>query len=60
MFLRTDLRRFMLFGGRRGHVAVMDCLRTTVGVELQLQEEINDVHYLQNETLFAVAQNRYT
>jgi U3 small nucleolar RNA-associated protein 7 len=52
--------RFMLFGGRKGHVAVMDCLRTSVGVELQLQEEVNDVQYLQNETLFAVAQNRYT
>ena len=27
---------------------------------MQLQEEIHDIHYLQNETLFAVAQAKYT
>jgi U3 small nucleolar RNA-associated protein 7 len=31
-----------------------------VGMELQLQEEIHDVHYLHNETLFAAAQAKYT
>ena len=50
----------MLFSGRKGHVAVVDCLRTQIGAELQLQEEIHDVHYLHNETMFAVAQNKYT
>ena len=53
-------RRFLLFGGSKGHVAVMDCLRTSMGAELQLQEAIHDVHYLQNETQFAFAQNKYT
>lgn len=38
----------------------MDCLRNTVGTELQLQERVNDVQWLQNETLFAVAQDKYT
>ena len=38
----------MLFSGRKGHVAVVDCLRTQIGAELQLQEEIHDVHYLHN------------
>lgn len=52
--------RFMLFGGRKGHVAVLDCLRMTVGTELQLKEEAHDVHYLHNETMFAVAQQKYT
>jgi U3 small nucleolar RNA-associated protein 7 len=47
-------------GGRRGHIAVLDCLRTRVSTEIQLQEEVHDVQYLQNETLFAVAQNKYT
>lgn len=54
------INRFLLFGGRKGHVAVLDCLRTVVGAELQLSEEIHDVHYLHNETMFAVAQNKYT
>lgn len=52
--------RSLLFAGRKGHVATLDCLRTSVGMELQLQEEIHDVHYLHNDTMFAVAQNKYT
>jgi U3 small nucleolar RNA-associated protein 7 len=51
--------RYLLFGGQKGHVAVLDCLRTNVGTELQLKEEVHDVQYLHNETLFAVAQNKY-
>eukprot|EP01038_Epipyxis_sp_PR26KG_P005678 gene5678-7837_t len=52
--------RYLLFGGKRGHVATIDCRDNTVGMELQLQETVHDVHYLHNETLFAVAQNKYT
>lgn len=52
--------RYMLFTGRRGHVAIMDNLRTTVGTELQLQQTIHDAKFLHNESLFATAQERYT
>lgn len=52
--------RHLLFGGRRGHVATYDCLRMQVGCELHLQEDVHDVQYLHNETMFAVAQNKYT
>lgn len=52
--------RHLLFGGRKGHVATFDCMRMFVGCELQLQEDVHDVQYLHNETMFAVAQNRYT
>jgi U3 small nucleolar RNA-associated protein 7 len=31
-----------------------------VGAELNLQETVHDVHYLHNESLFAVAQEKYT
>jgi U3 small nucleolar RNA-associated protein 7 len=52
-------RRNLLFGGRKGHVASYDCHRMQVGCELQLKEDVHDVQYLHNETLFAVAQSRY-
>ena len=52
--------RYLLFGGQKGHVAVLDSLNLTVSMELQLQEEVYDVQYLHNETMFAVAQNKYT
>lgn len=41
-------------------MATMDCLRTSIGAELQLREDVHDVHYLHNETLFAAAQEKYT
>ncbi len=53
--------RYMIFCGQKGHVATMDCLRSKVGTELQLDNEtIHDVQYLHNESLFAVAQNKFT
>jgi U3 small nucleolar RNA-associated protein 7 len=50
----------MLFSGGKGHVATMDCQKLTVGMELQLQEDIHDSIYLHNETFFATAQSRFT
>jgi U3 small nucleolar RNA-associated protein 7 len=52
--------RQLLMCGRKGHIATYDCLRTAIGTELQLQEDCYDSCYLHNDTLFAVAQNRYT
>ena len=52
--------RFLVFGGQKGHVAVLDSLKLQVGLELQLQETVHDVHYLHNESLFATAQRKYT
>lgn len=51
--------RHLLLGGRRGHVATYDCQTMSIGTELQLQQEVFDVQYLHNETLFAVAQQKY-
>jgi U3 small nucleolar RNA-associated protein 7 len=56
----THSGRHLLFGGRRGHVATYDCTNMTIGTELQLQQEVFDVQYLHNETMFAVAQQKYT
>lgn len=52
--------RYVLFAGRRGHVSIMDCLRISVGTEMQLQQTVHDAHFLHNESLFATAQDKYT
>lgn len=52
-------RRNLLIGGRKGHVATFDCQTMNIGTELQLQEDVHDVQYLQNETMFAVAQKKF-
>lgn len=52
--------RFMVCGGQKGHIALLDCLKLQVGMELQLKETVNDVHFLHNESLFAAAQKNYT
>lgn len=51
--------RHLLLGGRKGHVALLDQLSVEVVKELHLREAIRDVHFLQNETMFAVAQKKY-
>jgi hypothetical protein len=57
---KTPRLSLSIFAGRKGHVATLDCLKTTIGTELQLKETVHDVHFLHNETMFAVAQNKYT
>lgn len=52
--------RSMLFGGMKGHVAIMDVQKVKVKKELQLEETVHDVQYLHNESMFACAQNKYT
>jgi U3 small nucleolar RNA-associated protein 7 len=51
--------RHLLFGGRRGHVASYDCHNMEIVTELQLQQDVNDVQFLHNDTLFAVAQRQH-
>lgn len=50
--------RNLIIGGRKGHVATFNCQTMNIGTELQLQEDVHDVTYLHNETMFAVAQKR--
>ncbi len=52
--------RYLLFGGQKGHLAVMDCMRMRLVTEVQLEDTIHSVKYLHNETMFAVAQKKYT
>ncbi|CAM9384718.1 unnamed protein product [Scytosiphon promiscuus] len=55
----TKNGRFLLLGGRKGHLALMDTLRMDVQMEVQLRETIRDVKTLHNENLVAVAQKKY-
>ncbi|CAN0029772.1 unnamed protein product, partial [Sphacelaria rigidula] len=55
----TKNGRFLLLGGRKGHLALLDALRMDVQMEIQLGETIRDVKTLHNENLVAVAQKKY-
>ncbi|CAM9789891.1 unnamed protein product [Ectocarpus sp. 12 AP-2014] len=55
----TKNGRFLLLGGRKGHLALMDTLRMDIQMEVQLRETIRDVKTLHNENLVAVAQKKY-
>eukprot|EP01130_Rhizamoeba_saxonica_P009958 TRINITY_DN4070_c0_g1_i1.p1 TRINITY_DN4070_c0_g1~~TRINITY_DN4070_c0_g1_i1.p1 ORF type:complete len:550 (+),score=114.53 TRINITY_DN4070_c0_g1_i1:228-1877(+) len=52
--------KFLLMGSERGHVAMIDWIDSKVKTELNLGETVRDVSFLHNETLFAVAQKRFT
>ncbi|MES1920073.1 putative U3 small nucleolar RNA-associated protein 7, variant 2 [Bonamia ostreae] len=51
--------RDLLLGGQRGHVALFDWHKPRIKTELQLEERINDVCTLFDDSLFAVAQKKH-
>ncbi|GLC43907.1 hypothetical protein PLESTB_000921800 [Pleodorina starrii] len=51
--------RYMLLGGRLGHLALMDWQRSHLVCEVQVKEAVRDVAFLHNETFFAAAQKKY-
>jgi U3 small nucleolar RNA-associated protein 7 len=51
--------RHMVFGGTRGHLAQLDCLRLDVTFEVDVGDVIHDVKALHNENMVAVAQRKY-
>ncbi|KAI8896721.1 WD40-repeat-containing domain protein [Globomyces pollinis-pini] len=52
--------RDLLLGGRKGHLASFDWQTGKLGCELNVAETIRDVTWLHNNTMFAVAQKKYT
>jgi U3 small nucleolar RNA-associated protein 7 len=51
--------RFLLLGGKKGHIAMVDALRYNVVSEFNVKEGVQDIKFLHNETMFAVAQKKY-
>ncbi|XP_062515395.1 uncharacterized protein LOC134190874 [Corticium candelabrum] len=51
--------RYLLIGGKMGHIATINWATKKLGCEVHVGETIRDVQYLHNETMFAVAQKKY-
>ncbi|CCG80677.1 U3 small nucleolar RNA-associated protein [Taphrina deformans PYCC 5710] len=51
--------RYLLLGGRKGHITSLDWKSGRLACEFHVNETIKDVKYLHNESLYAVAQKKY-
>jgi len=56
----TDNGRHLIVGGRKGHIAQLECEKMQLCCEMQAKETVHDVQALHNHLLFAVAQKKYT
>lgn len=52
--------RFALFSGHKGHLSALDMNRQSLLFDVVIEDQIQDAKWLHNESLFAVAQSKYT
>ncbi|CAE6473354.1 unnamed protein product [Rhizoctonia solani] len=51
--------RHMAIAGRRGHVITSEWQQNKIHSEIQLRETVRDITFLQDHTMYAVAQKKY-
>lgn len=51
--------KFVLLGGKKGHLSVIDWKQKELVCEFHTKQLVRDVHFLNNEQMFAVAQKKY-
>jgi U3 small nucleolar RNA-associated protein 7 len=51
--------RYMVLGGSKGDLSVVDCLRNESLGQVHVNETVRDVTFLHNETMFAAAQRKH-
>lgn len=47
--------KFLLLGGRKGHISVINWKKKDLVCEFHAKELVRDVHFLHNEQMFAIA-----
>ncbi|GAB5366783.1 hypothetical protein AAMO2058_001173000 [Amorphochlora amoebiformis] len=50
--------RYLLLGGRKGHISLMEWQKFALKTEIHVRETIKDICFLHNHTMFAVAQKK--
>ena len=55
----TKNGKHLLLAGRKGHLAMLDWKTKGLVCEFQAKDKVRDVCFLQNHTMFAVAQSKY-